>query len=54
MLAAIGVESVDELFDQVPEPLRLDRPLSLPEGKSEAEVYERLAGLASRNADAES
>ena len=53
MLAAIGVESVDELFDQVPEPLRLDRPLALPEGKSEAEVYELLAALASRNADAE-
>ena len=53
MLAAIGVESVDELFDQVPEPLRLDRPLALPEGKSEAEVYELLSALATRNADAE-
>ncbi len=53
MLAAIGVESVDDLFDQVPGPLRLDRPLALPDGKSEAEVYERLAELAARNADAE-
>jgi glycine cleavage system P protein (glycine dehydrogenase) subunit 1 len=53
MLAAIGVESVDELFEQIPEPLRLGRPLALPEGKSEAEVYERLAELAARNADAE-
>ena len=53
MLAAIGVESVDELFDQVPEPLRLDRPLALPEGKSEAEVYDLLSALAARNADAE-
>jgi glycine dehydrogenase subunit 1 len=53
MLAAIGAGSVSELFDQVPEPLRLGRPLELPEGMSEAEVYERLAALATRNADAE-
>jgi glycine dehydrogenase subunit 1 len=53
MLAAIGVDSVDELFEQVPEPLRLGRPLALPEGMSEAEVFERLAELAERNADAE-
>jgi glycine dehydrogenase subunit 1 len=53
MLAAIGVGSVDDLFDQVPGPLRLDRPLSLPDGEGEGEVYERLAALAARNADAE-
>jgi glycine dehydrogenase subunit 1 len=53
MLATIGVESVDELFEQVPGALRLDRPLALPEGMSEADVYERLAALAARNDDAE-
>jgi glycine dehydrogenase subunit 1 len=53
MLAAIGVDSVDELFAQVPEELRLGRPLALPAGMSEAEVFERLAALAARNADAE-
>jgi glycine dehydrogenase subunit 1 len=53
MLAAIGVESSAELFEQVPEPLRLDRPLTLPAGMSEAEVHERLAALAARNADCE-
>ena len=53
MLAAIGVDSVDELFAQVPEPLRLGRPLRLPAGMSEAEVYERLSALAARNADCE-
>src|SRR6188768_1693039 len=53
MLAAIGVDSVDELFAQIPEPLQLGRPLALPDGLSEAEVYERLAALAERNADAE-
>jgi glycine dehydrogenase subunit 1 len=53
MLAAIGVDSVDELFEQIPESLRLERPLELPEGLGEAEVHERLSALASRNADAE-
>ncbi|HYP56377.1 MAG TPA: aminomethyl-transferring glycine dehydrogenase subunit GcvPA [Solirubrobacterales bacterium] len=53
MLAAIGAESTAELFDQVPDELRLNRPLDLPAGMSEAEVYERLAALAERNADAE-
>src|SRR3954449_13258116 len=53
MLAAIGVGSVDELFEQIPGPLRLGRPLELPAGMSEGEVYERLAELAGRNADAE-
>src|SRR6201986_4581866 len=54
MLAAIGVESVDELFAQIPADLRLGRELGLPAGMSEAEVYERLAELAGRNADVES
>jgi glycine dehydrogenase subunit 1 len=53
MLAAIGVDSVDELFAQVPEAVRLGRPLALPAGMSEAEVCERLTALAERNADAE-
>jgi glycine dehydrogenase subunit 1 len=52
MLAAIGVQSAEELFEQVPEALRLGRPLDLPAGMSEAEVFERLADLASRNAGA--
>ncbi len=53
MLAAIGARSVEELFEQIPADLRLGRPLRLPQGMSEAEVYERLAGLAERNAHAE-
>src|SRR4051812_48916428 len=53
MLAAIGVEQVDELFEQIPKALRLGQPLGLPEGMSEAEVYERLAELAEQNADTE-
>ena len=53
MLAAIGVDSVDELFAQIPAELQLGRELRLPAGKSEAEVYELLAALAERDADAE-
>ena len=54
MLARIGVDSTAKLFEQVPPDLRLDRPLDLPDGLSEPEVYERLAELASRNADTDS
>jgi glycine dehydrogenase subunit 1 len=53
MLEAIGAESIDELFDDIPESLRVERPLQLPDGKPETEVYDRLAALASRNAHAE-
>jgi glycine dehydrogenase subunit 1 len=53
MLEAIGVQSVDELFADVPESLRLGRPLDLPEGKPEQEVYAHLRDLAARNVSAE-
>ncbi len=53
MLEAIGVGSIDELFEDIPESLRLDRPLDLPEGKPETEVYDRLSALAARNVHAE-
>src|SRR5690606_12345384 len=53
MLAAIGVESTEDLFAEIPEPLRLRRPLALPAGMGESEVYERMTELAGRNRDAE-
>jgi glycine dehydrogenase subunit 1 len=54
MLAAIGVESVEELFArQVPERLRLARALSLPKGMGEQEVYEHLRSLAEGNVSSE-
>ena len=53
MLAAIGVGAIEDLFEPIPESLRLGRPLELPDGLSEDQVYERLASLAERNADAE-
>src|SRR5215218_689131 len=53
MLDAIGVGSIDELFADVPEGVRLGRPLDLPAGLSEPEVYARLRELAARNVSAE-
>ena len=53
MLAAIGVDSIDELFAQIPADIRLGRPLDLEDGMSESEVYRFLAGLADTNLDAE-
>jgi glycine cleavage system P protein (glycine dehydrogenase) subunit 1 len=49
MLAAIGASSIDDLFADVPESLRLERPLALPDGMAEQDVYDHLAGLAARN-----
>ena len=53
MLDAIGVASIDDLFADVPEALRLGRPLDLPDGKPEQEVYGYLRDLAARNVSAE-
>ena len=54
MLAAIGADSVDELFAEIPPDLRLGRELDLPDGLSEPEAFEHLAALAAGNADADS
>jgi glycine dehydrogenase subunit 1 len=54
MLAAIGVASVEEIFDrQIPQDVRLGRSLALPDGMGEQEVYEHLRALAARNVSAE-
>lgn len=49
MLATIGVGSVAELFDQIPAPLRLNRPLDLPPALTEIELESHLRLLAARN-----
>jgi glycine dehydrogenase subunit 1 len=49
MLAAIGVESIEELFADIPEGLRLGRELALDGGLSEQEVFEELRARAARN-----
>ena len=49
MLAAIGAESIDELFASVPEAYRLKEPLQLPGPLSEAEVIQYFQARASEN-----
>jgi len=49
MLAAIGVSSVDELFEQVPVGVRLDRELDVPPALGEAELVRHIEELAARN-----
>jgi len=49
MLKAIGLASVDELFEDIPEEVRLNRDLDLEESKSELEVRAYLRELANKN-----
>jgi glycine dehydrogenase subunit 1 len=52
MLAAVGVESIEALFEAVPEQYRFP-PLDLPEALSEMEVMAELQGLQAANASAQ-
>jgi glycine dehydrogenase subunit 1 len=49
MLSAIGLSSLDSLFDQIPGSVRLDGSLGLPDGVSELEVVDDLRLLAGRD-----
>src|SRR5207244_11640871 len=53
MLSACELESLDQLFDQIPGSVRLDRSLDIPEGVSEMEILADLRSLAAsyRHAD---
>lgn len=53
MLRSIGVESIDDLFRDVPRGLRL-RSLDIPDGLSEPEVLRLLRSKANANSDVES
>ena len=48
MLEALGLTSVDQLFDDIPVALRASR-LNLPDPEPELELAARLSGLAARN-----
>ena len=49
MLEAVGVDSIDDLFEQIPEEFRLDRRLDLPDPKSELTLEKHLSELAAKN-----
>ena len=50
MLAAIGVRSIDELFEQIPAGVRFGRTLDVEPALAEAEITRLLEELAARNA----
>ena len=51
MLAAIGVDSIDELFRDIPTGVRFDRELDLEPALSEQEIVAHLEELAAQNVD---
>jgi glycine dehydrogenase subunit 1 len=53
MLRAIGVDTIEDLFADIPASLRLGGPLALDDPRSEQEVYDELRALAARNTSTE-
>ena len=49
MLKAIGLESMDDLFSDIPEDLKLNRPLDLPAPMSEMEIRDLITGYVLQN-----
>ena len=49
MLKTIGLEKIDQLFDDIPSDIHLNRPLNIPTSKSELEVESYLKALADKN-----
>lgn len=51
MLKTIGVASIDELFKDIPEKIRLNRNLNLHNSRSELEVSRHIKAMADKNKD---
>lgn len=49
MLDAIGLDSIDQLFDMIPPEYRLDRPLAIPGALGELELTSQVAALLASN-----
>ncbi len=52
MLMAIGVDSVEDLFDDVPQEVRFQGDMQLPPSLAEGEAYKHLSSLAGQNKNA--
>ena len=52
MLKGIGIKSVEDLFESIPESLKLKRPLKVPPALTEIEVSRHFRELAGRNQSA--
>jgi glycine dehydrogenase subunit 1 len=50
MLAEMGCERIEDLFEQIPEKLRLNEPIGIGSPMSEPDLLAYFRGLASRNA----
>jgi len=50
MLEEIGAASIEELFSHIPEYCRLNRPLNIPSGQSEAQIVDFFKAAAAENA----
>ena len=51
MLKVIGVDSIDDLFADIPESVRFRGELNIKKAKSEPELFKELSALAEKNAD---
>ena len=51
MLTAIGVESIDSLFDEIPAELRCDGLANIPEGLSEMAVGQIMKRWAAQDGE---
>jgi glycine dehydrogenase subunit 1 len=53
MLATIGVQRFEDLLTEIPQSVRLNRPLAVPPALTELEVRREIGGMLSENAHAE-
>lgn len=51
MMSFLGISSIEELFADIPEAVRMNRPLHLPKAMSEIELQRHLQQLAGQNLD---
>ncbi len=49
MLRDVGLERAEQLFDSIPEDIRLSAPLGVPDALSEMELLEKFERMAARN-----
>jgi glycine dehydrogenase subunit 1 len=49
MLEKLGMKNVDELFAEIPENVRLNRPLKIPDALSEIELENHVNESLSKN-----
>lgn len=52
MLAVIGVESMEDLFTDIPDEIRLKEALAIPAAVSESELLKQMKDLAEKNVSA--